>query len=287
MINKNKIESLILTSKYLGKRKEFIQGAGGNTSIKLNKNVMAIKSSGIKLKKMSKIFGYTLIDYKSLNLQIKNNKKIKNNFSSIINEVSNPLYKRASIETGFHSILGSAVIHTHSVYINTILCSEEGKKIISQLFPEYYWVKYFTPGIDVTLKINELAKDIKNIKKKNIVFFLENHGVIVSSKNFTTAKKIHTEINNKIINKFALSSFNKYKFKNNLVNIKKIIFPDQLIFSKSIRLRKTLSGIENLKAAMFIKNEIERIKLTPKFLNQKSIETLLNMESEKYRQKIA
>ena len=32
---------------------------------------------------------------------------------------------------------------------------------------------------------------------------------------------------------------------------------------------------------MFIKNEIERIKLTPKFLNQKSIETLLNMESEK------
>ena len=58
---------------------------------------MAIKSSGIKLK-MSKIFGYTLIDYKSLNLQIKI-KKIKNNFSSIINEVSNPLYKRASIDT--------------------------------------------------------------------------------------------------------------------------------------------------------------------------------------------
>ena len=29
---------------------------------------------------MSKIFGYTLIDYKSLNLQIKNNKKIKINF---------------------------------------------------------------------------------------------------------------------------------------------------------------------------------------------------------------
>ena len=77
---------------------------------------MAIKSSGIKLKKMSKIFGYTLIDYKSLNLQIKNNKN-KNNFSSIINEVSNPLYKRASIETGFHSILGSVVIHTHSILI--------------------------------------------------------------------------------------------------------------------------------------------------------------------------
>ncbi len=38
---------------------------------------------------------------------------------------------------------------------------------------------------------------------------------------------------------------------------------------------------------MFIKNEIDRIKLTPKFLDKKSIKTLLNMESEKYRQKIA
>jgi rhamnose utilization protein RhaD (predicted bifunctional aldolase and dehydrogenase) len=284
LTHSNKINQLIFASKFLGKKQEYIQGAGGNTSIKLDENIMAIKSSGIKLKNILKKTGISNIKYKDLNYKLNTNKKFFLN-NSFENFNLNKIY-RASMETGFHSLLGSAVIHTHSVYINTILCSYEGKKIISKLFPTSYWANYYTPGLDITLRIQKIVKNIKNIRVKNVVFFLENHGIIVSSKNFKNAINLHEKINKKIIHEFNLSKYNDFKNYEKQHKINKFFFPDQVIFSQSSNLINTESGLENLRAAKYISDQIKKIKLTPKLLDKKSINSLINLESEKYRQKI-
>ena len=61
------LESFIRMSLEVGKEVAYVQGGGGNTSVKLSFSQMAIKASGINLKEMSKDYGYSIIDYKALN----------------------------------------------------------------------------------------------------------------------------------------------------------------------------------------------------------------------------
>ena len=49
-----KTQALISISNEIGSNKAYIQGGGGNTSVKLDENLMLIKSSGTSLKDMSK-----------------------------------------------------------------------------------------------------------------------------------------------------------------------------------------------------------------------------------------
>ena len=46
MKKQENIESLINISHQIGANISYIQGGGGNTSVKINNNLMAIKSSG-------------------------------------------------------------------------------------------------------------------------------------------------------------------------------------------------------------------------------------------------
>ena len=51
-------------SKEVGLPIEFTQGGGGNTSVKLNDELMAVKASGYKLKQISPSEGYVVVNYK-------------------------------------------------------------------------------------------------------------------------------------------------------------------------------------------------------------------------------
>ena len=74
--DKNIVINLAKLSKYFGQRYDLIQAAGGNSSIKLNKQ-MFIKSSGYSLAELSISNGYSkvnnqiLVDYLS---RVKNKK---------------------------------------------------------------------------------------------------------------------------------------------------------------------------------------------------------------------
>ena len=47
------LKNLLLLSKYLTNRIDYLQGAGGNISEKLDGEVMVIKSSGVEIKEMN------------------------------------------------------------------------------------------------------------------------------------------------------------------------------------------------------------------------------------------
>ena len=86
----------------------------------------------------------------------------------------------ASIEAGFHSLLGKYVIHTHSVYANIINCSDEGLKLLGEIFTDSKYpiiqFAYFSPGFNLTQAIQKSLEKFSNdngfIPK---IFFLKNY----------------------------------------------------------------------------------------------------------------
>lgn len=263
-------EILAQLCQQIGSNPDYVQGAGGNISLKINSHEMIIKSSGIRLSQVSKTHGYVKInylDYKSIS--------DKQSFS-LKNKEQMP---RPSIETALHALLDTTVIHTHALMSNLLTCSLEGKSICLKLFPEAKWIDYVPPGYDLFIS---LKQSIENAPCT--LFFLQNHGVIVSINDPEKALASHEILNQKIKDYFfkdKMPSFNK-----DYLDTKNILFPDQVIYSFDEKQRLSTFGRENIEACGKIISLIESAGLTPHYLGQSEARFLLEMEEEKYRQEL-
>jgi len=288
---KEEVKNLVNISRKIGSYPEFVQGGGGNTSVKIDGNLMAIKASGYLLKNMTEDDGFAFVNYRDIDDHIENDAILNNTedeFSDFIKEKTSKIdgYQilKPSIETGFHALLPyKYIIHTHSIYSNILCCSSEGKGIVQKLFSDGTWVKYANPGKDITIEISKATKD-----KESNVIFMQNHGIIVCADNANDAQKLHEAVNNKIINYFNISS--DYKLKEVSLDVnkvkEKVIFPDQVVYLLSEDLRKTTAGIETLYAYDYIIKKINDLGLTPNFISKEDIDYIENMESEKYRKSL-
>lgn len=284
----NELMNLAKISQEIGADKALVQGGGGNTSVKINSDLMAIKSSGISLKNVTENIGFTFIDLARLEQYLLNPEPGDNAFNRSVNactiELDGYEAKRPSIETAFHAALGTYVIHTHSVYANVLTCSKEGREIASRMFPKALWVPYETPGRDLCLYIHEAMKE-ENYE----IIFLENHGVIVSSNRGIEALEKHKYVNEKIIESLGIKkSFSDQEIYEDMDYIQShVIFPDQVVYTLSGKdLLNTDAARETLTAYGYILETIHEVGLTPSFLNEKNAQAIIDMESEKYRQKI-
>ncbi len=199
------IQELIEISHYAAADVAYIQGGGGNTSVKLDDNRMAVKASGCKLSDMAETEGYVVVDYKL----IKDYFNEADPEAEVFEDESGQVLKdakvkveglkelRPSVEAGFHSLLKKYVIHTHSVYSNILCCSSEGEKIASKLFgnTSYLWLPYVNPGAILT---SVIAKEIQGLGRIPDIIFMENHGVIVTAQTSELAIDLHEMVNNKI-----------------------------------------------------------------------------------------
>lgn len=204
-------------SKAVGALPEYVQGGGGNTSVKIDEMLMAVKASGYKLKDITTKDGFVVVNYQN----------IKNYFNEVdfsseidyekdsIKFTKDNVVKieelqdlRPSVEAGFHSILKKYVIHTHPVYANIICCSTEGQSLLKKIFPQQesniLWIPYINPGFFLTVKIKE---GLEKCKEKGVcpeIIFMENHGFIVHSDDLDKCVKIHNDINNSIKEYFEI-----------------------------------------------------------------------------------
>ena len=264
------------------------QGGGGNTSVKLDEEQMAIKSSGRSLKEMTKDDGYSIVDYKKIRNYLYSSNQNEYDFLQELKSFTVEGYTRPSMETGFHVLLGDYVIHTHSVYANLLTCSKEGKDIASKLFKKALWLDYVTPGYELTLAVKGIVQE--NYLDEGIIF-LKNHGIIVVGKIAQEALNLHKDVHTKIQSYFNLSS-NAFEFEDTRVldsdfTRDYVLFPDQVVYAlDDVKTLKTNSEKEILAAYNFVLHILKEKGLTPSFLSKENIEVLLNMESEKYRQKI-
>lgn len=208
-------------SNYAGDRPDYVQGGGGNTSVKFDDSLMAIKASGYTLGEVTTDTGYVTVDYQKIkhyyNRVDCNAEKDFEKESLGVNLESIRLLdgmenKRPSVEVGFHSFLKKYVIHTHSIYANMLCCSEEGKTITKIIFKDadigYLFIPYIDPGFRLTLAIKQAIEDFE--KKNSIqpdVIFMENHGVIVHGYDADTAIALHKNVNKKIQSHFGIKGF--------------------------------------------------------------------------------
>ena len=86
---KEEIKNLVNISRKIGSYPEFVQGGGGNTSVKIDDNLMVIKASGYLLKDMTKSDGFAFVNYNDINDHIKNDgisSNTEDGFSNFIKE---------------------------------------------------------------------------------------------------------------------------------------------------------------------------------------------------------
>lgn len=200
----------IKTCEILGADIELVQDGGGNISTKISPDYMLIKSSGFALKDAAE--HHTIVNARD-------------------GVAISDRYKRPSMEVGFHALLGKHVIHLHPIYLTTILCLSDSKLIIRELYKnfDYNYVAYQTPGA-------ELLHAIKSMEEKS-VYFLENHGVIISLDDMDVAVKMLNDINEiarDYIESRCDSPFEKFDIEFGKLTVCRCVFPDAVVFDDSM-----------------------------------------------------
>ena len=185
------VEELIFLSKYFGQSILNIQGPGGNISVKLN-DIIFIKSSGAVLGNLSYNDGYCLANNTHCLDLLESGKELELKNTKIFG------YKIPSMETFFHSFMKKYTVHIHFTLSNIFFCSNKEVKLNN--FPyNYEVVKYIPPGL---LLANEVYK---KYNKNTDIYFLENHGIIITNDNIFEIIEMYENI---------------YKYFNNLLNNK-------------------------------------------------------------------
>ena len=283
------LNDFIYYSKEVGLDDTLVTISGGNTSIKKttgknlsirNVQTVYIKSSGSKLKYIDHANGYSSIPYFK-------NKRFCTSLLGLEDRRTgdNAMYerfahldKKPSMEYGLHLIIPSkAIVHTHPVYLNAILCSKNSKSIIDEVFKgwDYGYVEYAAPGFDLTKAIYS-----KSFKEKTILF-LENHGLIVGDNTMKSCVQKTKRINEKC--KYYLSQkiedFIQYSdFRHDTLVSAGHVMPDSVVFDNNM-------PADLLKSILYIEQTSSIID-TIRYLPPEEISYISKMAFEKHRARV-
>ncbi len=217
--NASALQEFSRVSKTAGARADYVQGGGGNTSVKLSGGLMAIKASGFCLKDIEPDKAYAVLDCAALRDFYLNHepgdladveKEGSAMAKSCIKTIEGLAALRPSVEAGFHSILKTYVVHTHSVYANLACCAENCCEIAKKAFAgaEYSWgwVPYTDPGANLTFAIrDELRRVEKETGKVPSIILMQNHGIIAHDDNGQKALDIHADANARLAAAFGIT----------------------------------------------------------------------------------
>lgn len=208
----NEIKMMVRISKAVGDRIDYIQAGGGNTSVKFDDRIMAVKASGYQLQETTESKGYITVDYPKIKkfydeADLNSDEDLdKQSLETSLNSVEllpRMENRRPSVEVGFHAFMERCVIHSHSVYINIMCCSKEGRELAAKIFDgsgiSYAYVPYVNPGFLLAYTIKqayENYRDEHSIPPK--VVFMQNHGVVVCDDDTEAVIELHEKINNMI-----------------------------------------------------------------------------------------
>ena len=217
--NAAQLASFARVSQAAGARADYVQGGGGNTSVKLPGGLMAIKASGFCLSDIRPDKAYAVLDCDDLrsfylttdpatlaDVEKEGSARAK----ADVRHIDGLADLRPSVEAGFHSILKTFVVHTHSVYANLAACSTACREIATQAFAganyTWGWVPYTDPGANLTFAIrDELRRVEAETGREPSVILMQNHGIIVHDDNPDTVLAIHTDANARLAQMFGLT----------------------------------------------------------------------------------
>ena len=227
--NSQKLSAFARVSQTAGARADYVQGGGGNTSVKLSDGLMAIKASGFCLSDITPEKAYAVLDGAAVrdfyltsepsqfeNVETAGSNKAKES----VKTVEGLQQLRPSVEAGFHSILKTFVVHTHSVYANLATCAVNCKEIAEKAFAgadyAWGWVDYTDPGANLTFAIrDELKRVEKETGKVPSIILMQNHGIIAHDDDADTVLAIHADANERLAKVYGITgdSFPKVSIK--------------------------------------------------------------------------
>jgi ribulose-5-phosphate 4-epimerase/fuculose-1-phosphate aldolase len=250
--------------KELAHRQDYFPGTGGNISLKLDDGSMFIKASGKRILHMKEDDGIVGLSYKNIRDYFHESVLHKEGEHESLDIVSQSVHVgsvgRPSIETGFHALLSTATIHSHSVYVNMLTCSSSFESLVDTIFLgssiSYLSISYAKPGYFLT---HLFLDKVRKLSSRPRVIFMKNHGIVVTAPTMQEAIELHEKINKKVMDYFGfaedhyptsilnhhneLSSSSETKLLNNFVkdNIEifenindHILFPDLTVFCQDI-----------------------------------------------------
>ena len=283
-MKENDLNSLIDLSRNIGIDPALVQGGGGNTSVKIDTDRMVVKASGVRLKDIGEPNGHSIVDHGAIRRYLEEPDGSEDAFAKKMASYAVETGNRPSIETGLHALLKKFVVHTHSVYANLLTCCVEGKDIAKELFPDSLWIGYETPGRDLILSIRDSLKSAESD-----IIFLANHGLIVTGSTKRVVSELHTMVNRTVMDYFHIDRA-VYSDEDRGISMDfikgHVLFPDQVVYTLAGEdILASSSAKEALWAYRFLVSTMREKKLGPKFLPNDKVSVLLDMESEKYRQK--
>ncbi len=217
--NKETLKNYVRLSVEPGKRIDYVQGGGGNTSCKFDDKLMAIKASGFRLSQVKENDAYAVLAYASIVEFYKNTdpstlldveKAGSDVAKNSIQKIEGLPELRPSVEAGFHSLLSKYVLHTHPVYANFVTCCVTGREIAAKVLANanysFGYVPYINPGANLTFTIAaEQARVLSETGKLPKAIFMQNHGLIATSDDLEECLKIHEEVNKLVASEFKIT----------------------------------------------------------------------------------
>ncbi len=202
------LRDMIRISRCAGADERLVQGGGGNTSVKTDAGRrMYVKASGTALGEMVEGSGYRLVDVDKC-LAILEDDSLRALgadereaavLSRLIAACEDDLPGRPSVETSLHAMLGRCVVHTHPSVVNGLLCAEDGREALRELFgqmdPPYLYIEWAGAGYVLADRMkDELAGYEDEHGRPPEVIFLENHGLFVSTEKAERALELTESI---------------------------------------------------------------------------------------------
>jgi len=259
-------------SEAIGEDIVLCQETGGNISIKLPKDLMLIKSSGTKMKDARKGNNFSVVNHSFLANRVSLSTDDDTMNVAIRESLVLSRYKRPSMETAFHVLMDKCVVHAHPVYLTLLLCLEDSKRIVSELFPDldYAYIEYANPGFN-------LYRSISALDRTHHIFFLENHGVILSSHDMSLCFDMLTSLNN-LAKDYIKANCEFEEFNLSFAEQKSdyYVFPDAVVFSKD-NLKMEVQAAHNYITT--VGKQVGKLR----YLSQDTVHFLQHMEAEKYR----
>lgn len=216
--NRKLLEEYVRLSRCSGGRSDYVQGGGGNTSVKLAGGKMAIKASGYRLSDVGTEQAYSVLDYQMLRSfygghEAKDFQDVEAAGAAQTKQAQCRIEGlpelRPSVEAGFHSILGRFVSHTHSVYANLACCTESCREILQRALDgadyRWGWVPYSNPGANLTFAVQEEGRRVKESQgEEPAVYFMQNHGLVVHHSECEACLGIQEDVNRRLAEFFGL-----------------------------------------------------------------------------------
>lgn len=277
------IQEFCEISQQIGNNPFWVQGPGGNTSIKLSDGRMIVKSSGSELGAVTMDSGYTFVNPAEVNVRLEQlmpgNSDMEVQYATIVENCGDPRFKRPSMELGFHTWLGHKyVLHFHSP---AAILAEHCDDCTCPF--EIETIPLLLPGL-------ALSKAIMHQSKQSILgdraILLQNHGIILAiqekpfgaiEKYCAWEKKFWSSLNPKIEYNLVSDRNRLYQLAAAVPVENSPLFPDSVVMESRISaiVDYTQSGTTTLDLAK-ASNDIGAADLY-------SIQTLTRLTAPDYR----